>query len=64
MFTELFNMPIAYDMGIDIKDLRKRKPHRKGVKSNKYPNKETIVITSKELADITGQAMIEILTKG
>ena len=59
MFKELFDMPIAYDMGIDIKAIRKRKI-RKGCKRG-FPFKETIITTSKEVAKLSGQTIMKII---
>ena len=59
MFQELFDMPIAYDMGIDIKEIRKCKM-RKGCKRG-FPFKETVIMTSKEVAEVSGQAFMKIL---
>ncbi len=63
MFTEIFNMPIAYDIGVDIKDTRNRKPHRKGIRHYKYNTKETIILTSKEVAEISGEALMKLFQR-
>lgn len=63
MFSEIFGMPIAYDMGINIVADRKRKRHRKGVCKNP-PKKEVVVMTSKEVAEVSGQALAKVLKKG
>ena len=64
MFFEIFDeLPIAYDMGIDIKTIRKRKKHRKGSFRNKKQMIETVVITSKEMADISGELLARVLKR-
>ena len=61
MFAELFNMPVSYDMGIDIRTIRIRKQHRKGA-NKRCDNKETIQMTSQEVADVSREAMSIILS--
>ena len=64
MFSELFNMPIAYDLGINITTIRKRKHSRKGVYSKRHNELcETVVITSKEMSEISAQALMEVFNK-
>ena len=63
MFKELLDMPIAYDMGMDLTGLINRKPHRKGSKLNRPPKKEVVVITSKELSRIAGKVLEKMLKK-
>ena len=61
MLTDLISMPIAYDIGIDIKTTRIRK-NRKGTK---YKNQriETVVMTSKEVAEVSGKLLSTVLRK-
>ncbi len=63
MFAELFDMPIAYDMGIDLTGTLQRKPHRKGKKIHNLKKKEVVVMTSKEIANLSGKVLEKLLTK-
>ena len=59
--TELLGMSMAYDTGINITSTRKRKG-RKGVKDNFHKEVETIVMTSKEVSEITGEVFAELFS--
>ena len=62
MFLELLNkMPLAYDMGIDIRTIRKRKK-RKG-SNRKYMNKEVVQMTSKEIAQLSGEILEKVMRR-
>jgi len=61
MFSELVGMldiPIAYDLGIDIKTERKRKK-RKGSKGHSIVF--ATVLTSKELSEISGNLIAKMM---
>ena len=62
MFLELLSeMPLAYDMGIDIRTIRKRKK-RKG-SSRKHMNKEVVQMTSKEVAQLNGEILEKVMRR-
>lgn len=67
MFEKLFpmlDMPLAYDTGINVTTVRPRKRSRKGVSNKKFRCCETIVLTSKECAEIAGEAICKLMKGG
>ncbi len=61
MFEELFNIPIAYDTGINITTLRRRKHRKAKVKQKNYV--KTILISNEEVLEISAEALKKVLTK-
>jgi len=60
MLEQLLTTGIAYDMGDDIKTIRKRK-YRKGKSHHRYSKVVTTIMTSKEIAEIIGQTWLQVM---
>ncbi len=63
MFQELFDLPIAYDIGINLTGILQRKPHRKGKRIHNFKKKEVVVMTSKEISELSAEVLKKLLTK-
>ena len=63
MFEDIFSAPIAYDLGIPITTVRKRKPNHKGTNNNRHKNIVTVVMSSKEISEVSAQALMKVFSK-
>lgn len=63
MFEDIFSAPIAYDLGIPITTVRKRKPNHKGTNNTRHKNIVTIVMSSKEVSEVGAQVLMKAFNK-